>query len=304
MLIDFETLHSTYLIAYEANRQWQYAPINPNNPQTGTFPSSHQVFSNHGLQIAVYIYNTVSESQVCTGVKHCLHLNFTHKADGKYLLAKDEFKIPFNLDLGVAGELYGLAQGHTDTFTYSAIRAGRAPKRLFGKTLFKDGRRFVTLKAEFSKAGTPIKIEVELDRASQIALAAHCLGYGKLLYPALSDSSIQSLLSEVRPDFRACAVDSSVDSSTSGLDEPDRTHGESTNSLRACAETVSVLTPQSLESSERLKRAIWAIGNQKWPRMEIETLKRIQTIADPERAQQLVDQANKGDFRGWDSYLP
>lgn len=303
MLIDFETLHRTYLIAYEENRQWQYAPINPGSPQTGTFPSSHQVFSNHGLQIAVYIYNTVSDSKVSTGVKHCLHLNFTHKADGKYLLAKDEFKIPFNLDLGIAGELYGLAQGHTDTFTYAAIRAGRAPKRLHGKALHKDGRRLITLRAEFAKAGTPIRIEVELDRASQIALAAHCLGYGKLLYPALSDTAIQSLLSEVRPNVRACAEISSMDSSTSDMADPDQTLGDQTNSVRACADTGSVINPLSQELPERLRRAIWAIGNQKWPQMEIEALKRIQAIADPEHAQQLVDQANKGDFRGWDSYL-
>lgn len=302
MLIDFQILHRTYLIAYEENRQWQYTPINPNSPQTGTFPSSHQVFSNHGLQIAVYIYNTVSDSKVCTGVKHCLHLNFTHKADGKYLLAKDEFKIPFNLDLGVAGELYGLAQGHTDTFVYGAIRAGRAPKRLHGKALHKDGRRFVTLKAEFAKAGTPIRIEVELDRASQIALAAHCLGYGKLLYPALSDTAIQSLLSEVRQNDRACAEISSMDSSTSDVADPEQTQSEQTNSVRACAETGRTNSPQNQPLSG-LQKTIWAIGNKKWPKMEIEALKRIQWIADPDIAQQLVDQANKGDFRGWDSYL-
>jgi hypothetical protein len=275
VLIDFEELHRSYLVGRSIDGKWQHLPINQENPQTGSFPSTHQVFSNNGLQIALFIYNRLNpaDQRLCTSVSHCLYLNFSHRVGGAYLLNKDELRLTFNLDLGVAGDLYGLAQGHTDSFSYSAVRSGKAPKRLIGSAFLKDGKRHISLRAESIKSGSQIMIDVELDRAALIALAAHCVGYGKLLYPSLSDSVIQTLLSESPGNFRACA------------------------------ENPNVEQPSKPQLPERLRRVIWAIGNKKWTSMTVEALQKIQEIEDPERAQAMIDEANQGNFRSWDVYL-
>lgn len=305
MLIDFEDLHRSYLVIRNIGGRWQYAPTNDQNPQKGFFPSTHQVFSNHGLQIALYLYNSVSltDKNLCTGVSHCLYLNFTHRVDGAYLLNKDDQRVAINLDLGVAGELYGLAQSHRDSFSYSAIRSGKAPKRLYGDAFFRDGRRYVALRAESVKSGVSIKIEVELDRAALIALAAHCLAYGKLLYPSLSDSVVQTLLSDPVPGIRACAE--SKTAITPVLDTSlSSNHQElSGEEFRACAENNPDQPSHKALLSERLRRVIWAIGNKKWTKMRLDALQRIQAIEDPERAQTMIDEANQGDFKSWDAYL-
>jgi hypothetical protein len=292
VLIDFEGIHRSYLIGHSVDGAWQYRPTNPDSPQTGFFPSTHQVFSNHALQIALFIYNRVSSSDqmACTGVSHCLYLNFTHRKDGRFLLNKDPRRVAFNLDLGTAGELYGLAQGLSTSFSYSSIRAGKSPKRLMGKVISREGQKLITLRADWANSGVPISIEVELDRTACIALAAHCIGYGKLLYPSLSDGTIQALLSASLNAPRACPelIDYSPNADAQAAP------------VRACAEeNAPALDPLP----PRLKKAIWAIGNQKWPNMSVIALQKIQAEVTPERAQTLIDEANAGDFSEWDTFL-
>ena len=220
-----------------------------------------------------------------------------------YLLNKDDHRVAINLDLGIAGELYGLAQGHRDSFSYSAIRSGKAPKRLYGAAFFRDGRRYVALRAEFVKSGVSIKIEVELDRAALIALAAHCLAYGKLLYPSLSDSVVQTLLSDTVAGIRACAE--SQIATISVLDKnPSKINQESEkDGFRACAEDSPGQSSSKSLLPESLRGVIWAIGNKKWTKMRLDALQRIQAIEDKDRAQAMINEANQGDFKSWDAYL-
>lgn len=296
MLADFADIHRTYLIPKYQDGKWVFTPTNPDKPRVGFFPSTHQVFSNHALQVAIFLYNAVSDEGACTGVSHCLYLNFTRKAQGSYLLNNDEQRLTFNLDLGVAGELYGLMQGQADTFSYSAIRPGRSPKHLHGSVHVKNGRRLVILNAESVKEGASSSITVELDRAAQIAIAAHAVGYGKLLYPALSDVAIQSLLSEPLGNFRACA-----DQTEQALLKPEASLARSGDD-RACAEERPIYEADS-RTHARLGKVVWAIGNQKWPSMTKDALRRIQSIVDLTLLQAMIDEANAGDFRKWDSYL-
>ncbi|MPQ69286.1 hypothetical protein [Pseudomonas sp. MWU12-2323] len=308
MLIDFEDLHRSYLVSRNIDGRWLYTPTNVESPQTGFFPSTHQVFSNHGLQIALYLYNPVSSTDrppdrnLCTGVRHCLYLNFTHRVNGKYRL-NDDHRVAINLDLGVAGDLYGLAQGHRDSFSYKAIRSGKTPKRLYGTAFYRDGRRYVALRAESSKSGVSIKIEVELDRAALIALAAHCLAYGKLLYPSFSDSVVQTLLSDPALGIREGAESQSTP--TPLLDTPTSSNQQEPrrDEFRACAENNPDQPSQKAILPERLRRVIWAIGNRKWTKMRLDALQAIQAIEDQERAQVMIDEANQGNFKSWDAYL-
>ncbi len=294
MLVDFAEIHKTFLVPRQTEHGWVYAASNAESPKKGFFPSTHQIFSNHALQIAIYIYNNSSNAGRCDSVSHCLYLNFTRKAIGKYLLNNDPDRVTFNLDVGIAMSLYRFVVGLSDVFTYSAIRSGKAPKQLKGYADYCDGERSLVLVAETVKDGQASRVEVELSNASRIAIAAHAIGYGKLLYPALADTVIQGMFST--PDL-ARPASTCVERDASGDEQ-----GESTehSKSRACAENSA---RPAVDPRQKLTRVVWAIGNQKWPRMRIDALKKIQTIDDLQTLQSLVDEANRGDFTNWDAYL-
>ncbi len=302
MLIDFETVHRTYFVGWSQDGSWRYTPTNDREPRKGFYASSHQVFSNHALQIALSIYNTVDAVGNCVGINHCLFLLFSRKEQGKYLLVSDQARIGFHLDLGVAGDLYGLAVGHYDSTSYRAVRSGKSPKAITGTATFRDGRRVIALSASTYLNGHLNAIEVELDRAAAIALAAHCLAYGRLLYPSLGDAAVQSLLSNPSPYFRACAEKSPTDQMSRETPATAETGGSSRESaLHSTAN--SGLAPTFSPQIVRLHKAIWAIGNKKWPSMMVPALQSIQKLDDAVHLQRLIDSGNRGDFREWDAYL-
>ncbi len=295
MLVDFEGLHREYLVGALANNVWLYKPTNDRDPRKGIYPSSHQIFSNAGLQVALCVYNSVNDARQCVGVSHCLYLNFSRKVDGTYLLNNDRARITFNLDLGAASELSNFVTGEADDFSYRAVRSGRAPKGVRGVAVVRAGKRIVSLCADATQDGQGTRIEIELDRAAQIAIAAHCLAYGRLLYPSLSDAAVQSLMAPPR-NVRACAEKSTGDGPIAEVPDQERAP------TMPAREALSGHAAPSPELA-RLGKVVWAIGNQKWPRMTRDALKAIQSIKDASRLQELIDQGNAGDFRGWDSYL-
>ncbi|HDS1721534.1 hypothetical protein NPS53_08495 [Pseudomonas putida] len=302
MLIDFETLHRTYLIGWPQDGSWRFTPANEREPRKGLYASSHQVFSNNALQMALSIYNAIDEEGHCVGVNHCLYLLFSRKEGGTYKLSRDPGLISFHLDLGIAGELYGLVAGHCDSIDYRVVRAGKPPKNLAGGAVYRDSRRHVVLRASTSKDGQQRSIEVELDRAALIALGAHCIGYGKLLYPSLSDATVQGLLSSPTSNFRACAeihtpVPESQPAQSSVVNNGDH------EAMPVTVHRTPAPRPHVGTELGRLQKAIWAIGNQKWPSMKLPVLQAIQKLDDPEALQRLIDSGNAGDFREWDTYL-
>lgn len=300
MLIDFDNYHRTYLVGHSEGGFWRFTPANQNDPRKGVYLSSHQVFSNNALQIALSLYNSVDGGGHCVGVSHCLYLLFSRKQEGKYLLSGDTGRLSFHLDIGIAGELYDLALGHSDTFCYRVVRSGKAPKSITGKAVYRDGRRVVALRADTAREGRAHSIEVEMDRSATIALGAHCIGYGRLLYPSLSDVAVQSLLSTPVPYFRACAENAGVNQPSSNeqvsvLPSHKASHPSNNSPVSASSSPSQALV--------KLRSAVWAIGKQKWPGMELVALQAIQRLEDAAQLQELVDSGNKGDFRGWDAFL-
>lgn len=295
MLVDFEKLHREYLVGTSENNVWVFKPTNDRNPRKGMYPSSHQIFSNAGLQVALCLYNSVNEAGQCVGVSHCLYLNFTRRVDGDYLLNNDRARITFSLDLGAASDLYSFVTGEAGDFSYRAVRAGRAPKSIRGTVQANGAVRSMSFTADATRDGQSTRIDIEIDRTSQIAIAAHCIAYGRLLYPALSDLAVQSLLSPAR-NFRACAE------KTIGL-TPSVSEPQQDSNVGSPSKGEHLGRVKTSPDIARLGSAVWAIGNQKWPRMTLKALKAIQAINDAGRLQELVDQGNAGDFRAWDSFL-
>lgn len=287
MNIDFQSIHERYLTAQQVGDQWLYRLANHINPKSGKQLVSHQVFSNHGLQAGITIYNTTFSSDTAQSVSHALTLTFSRKVDGKYLLRNDDGRISFYLDLGHAKALYRFVMGLDASLHIRLVRSGRAPKSLFGACSAGAETHCLTLTAD-EKAS----ISVQLSDTDSLAIASFAIGYGRLLYPSLSDVAIQQMFMSGRGRVRACAeAHQEIESS------PPR-------DFRACAESLPAEN-HIVESAQRarLKKAIWAIGQNKWPSMRIEALQKIQMTASDAELQRLVDQGNDCQFQAWDAYL-
>lgn len=290
MLIDFAARHSELLVPYQDGHHWCYRPINQTNPRTGGFLSVQQLFSNNALQVGIYCYNSIAEGSAgrtrCPGVSHSLRLTFSRKVNGEYLLADDESKITFNLDIGHAKRIYAFAQGHVDSLSLRFVRPGKAVRELVGRAgQGDDGSRTASL---LGVSGG--QVEVHLSESQLFALAAYSLAYGRFLYPALSDTAIQQLMT---PAIAPVAL-------AGGAIQPTETAAQ----IGACADSAPPATAaEDPVKREKLKRVVWAIGNQKWPSMRLEALQRIQNESTNQQLQQLIEAANKGDFSGWNAFL-
>lgn len=291
MLIDYENIHRTYLVGRYVGDNWEFEPTHVRDPRKGMIVSSYTVFSNNALQLSIHLYNRVNEGGRCIGVSHCLLLCFSRKVDGGYKLSNDEDRITFHLDLGVAAELYALAVGHTGQCSYRAVRKGQAVKSIEAVEVIRDGRRIVTIRATGGSEGRRNSIEIDLGKTDLIALAAHCVGYARVLYPSLSDTAVQELLSATSLNSRACAENQ---------DAPTEAPSSTTHELKANHQC-----PSGASSADfgKLRRVIWAIGNQKWPDMRLDVLQRIQQLEDASLLQELINEANAQNFTRWDAYL-
>lgn len=291
MLIDYENIHRTYLIGHHVGDNWEFEATHPLDPRKGMIVSSHTAFSNNALQLSIHLYNRVGERGRCIGVSHCLLLCFSHKVNGSYKLNNDENRITFHLDLGEAAELYAVAIGHAEHYAYRAVRKGQAVKSIEGVETIRDGRRIVTLRAAGGGEGQKTSVEIDLVKTDLIALAAHCVGYARVLYPSLSDAAVQELLSSASKNTRACAENQVVSADVT-----------TSENLKVRADHHRSAGASSADIG-KLRRAIWAIGNQKWPGMRLDALQRIQQLEDSALLQELINEANAGNFTGWDAYL-
>lgn len=93
LLIDFETVHRTYLKGSMDEAGWSFNPVNPAKPRTGRHLSTHQVFSNAGLGVALYLRNDFEAGRAIK-VHVGLKLVFSRKVKGTFLLQDDMQKSP------------------------------------------------------------------------------------------------------------------------------------------------------------------------------------------------------------------
>ncbi len=284
MNIDFNAANSMYLVAKPGGTDgaWGYTPFNVKAPRTGGYLSSHQAFGNAGLFFGIHLYNPVNGNKV-DKVGHSLQLCFSNKVDGSYLLGNDEQKEVFNLDIGAAARLYSFLTNKSSSLVLVFSRPGMAVRRLTGERLDTSSDGGLTLIAVSGRGGEYNKISMSLSRSDQVNLALHCLGYVRLLYPSLSDTAIGEVLIACGDDFRACAENAPDDHSAMP------------------AETTRTADAHRKPVNPNVSKALWAIGNKKWPRRDLAALKKMQETLTPDELQALVDAGNAGDFTAWDS---
>lgn len=292
MLIDFESVHRTYLKGSMDEGGWSFTPVNPAKPRTGKHLSTHQVFSNAGLGVALYLRNDFEAGRAIK-VHVGLKLVFSRKVKGTFLLQDDMQKISLTLDMGGVRSLYAWLAGDTPNFAYEIIRPNAPKKQVTG---FETDLEYpLSIRAlENDSEGSARSILVGLSDTDIFHLQLHCLGLAKLLYPSLSDTA---LLAHMKPRLKA------TNSCTSTI----VTHSQANVMFGAPerpAELPMEVSPAGGEGLlaldlEKAKKAVYAVGKSRWPRKDIVTIEHIQN-GPVDAMDRFVKAGNAGDFTEWD----
>nr|WP_193069059.1 hypothetical protein [Pseudomonas fluorescens] len=292
MLIDFETVHRTYLKGSMDEAGWSFNPVNPAKPRTGRHLSTYQVFSNAGLGVALYLRNDFEAGRAIK-VHVGLKLVFSRKVKGTFLLQDDMQKISLTLDMGGVRSLYAWLAGDTPNFTYEIIRPGAPKKRVTG---FETDLEFpLSIRAfENDSDGSARSILVGLSDTDIFHLQLHCLGLAKLLYPSLSDTA---LLAHMKPRMStptSCTATTGTPSLVNVVPEPTEFPTEPPlGSIPANGECLLEV------DIEKAKKAVFAVGKNRWPRKDIGTIEHIQN-GPVDAMDRFVKAGNVGDFTEWD----
>lgn len=285
--IEFEAEHDRYLVGWSNAGKFIFNRVS-DNPKAGRHLSTHQVFSNNGLLLAIYLRNDVDFDGHAVKVYAGLKLLFTHKVQGDYLLHNDKSRINLSLDLGGAKALYGWLKGWTQELKYELPRAGAAPRQLSG---FDAGNQFILMlrATEYRDTGNRM-IDVGLSDEDIFHLELYCLALGRLHYPSFSDAAVSDAM---RP--RAATSYRSANQ----VNDPKPDVPQAPPAGPQAPEIVSAPSDARPLDIHSCRTAIYAVGMKRWPRRDIATIKRIQeqTVEVMDR---LVKSGNAGDFAEWD----
>ncbi|SBW84232.1 hypothetical protein PVE_R2G0203 [Pseudomonas veronii 1YdBTEX2] len=291
-MIDFETVHRTYLKGSMDEGGWSFNPVNPAKPRTGKHLSTHQVFSNAGLGVALYLRNDFEGARAIK-VHVGLKLVFSRKVKGRFLLQEDGQKISLTLDMGGVRGLYAWLAGDTPNFSYEIIRPDAPKKQLSG---FESDLEFpLSIRAfENDSDGSARSILVGLADADIFHLQLHCLGLAKLLYPSLSDIA---LLAHMKPRLKAApSCHTTIVATFQANMGPELPERPSEAPMHPIPISDGALAELDLEKA---KRAVFAVGKNRWPRKDLATIEEIQN-GPLDAMDRFVKAGNAGDFTEWD----
>jgi hypothetical protein len=293
LLIDFAAEHEQYLKGRLEDGVWVFNAVNPLKPVSGIHLSTYQVFSNGGLGVALYIRNEVDEAGRAVKVHSGLKLVFSHKVNGRYLLAKDENRISLTLDIGACRYLYAWLTGSQPGFMYDLVRSGANPRQISG---FETDRAFpLTLRAtEFSPNEGHRKIDVGLSDTDIFHMQMHCVALAKLLYPAISDTA---LVHHMLPRNAAARAGQNKPAE---IESPGHHPAQTSPEPTAPSVPVPPAAAAALPDIAKIKKAVFGVGKNQWAVKDIQTIKYIQDNSTVEAMDRLIKAGNSGDFTEWD----
>lgn len=287
MLIDFEVLHSQLLVGRRGEGGWFFTPAHNKRPGADLYVASHQCFSNNGLNISLIIRNTMDEQQRATSADPLVALAFSHKIDGKYLLAKDPNRVVVPLYLNEVIQLFAMLSGAVPTATIEVHRPSVAPKVLKGWAARNDLSRYVLKAYTVDEDGTHHSVDVALAPDHVFKLQAFLLAYGCLCHPWMTQESIRSFY-----------LSSAIGMKESSQQEVQQSQLESPPASRSDDKPPrSVSQPAT---REHVTRAVFAVGVNKWPKARRDVIRHIQETASIEAMDRLIRAGNLGDFSEWD----
>ena len=303
MLIDFSGFHARHLVSRREGHQWLYEPVNPQNPYSGKHLSSHQIFSNNALGIALYVRNQFNPADQAVGVFTALKLSFSRKVDGTYLLTKDEQHTSISLDIHGVRQLFTWVQGKRQTFKAEIVKPGSHPKSVSGYRMEAGQFPHALKLIGNTPQGVQVVIDVGLSDGDLFTLAMYCISYCMLLYPSIDGSVIERLL--VIPNVKAGegvhntkefahaqTIDSEPEVHLDAIPKP------SVNTRMAFEQRPADQLPST--EIKRQQKAVYAVGMSKWPQRNRATIEFIQETATQEAMDRLIKAGNAGDFSEWD----
>jgi hypothetical protein len=254
--------------------------LNMENQRSGIHLLHHQIFNTNGLAVILYCRNSFDQkSNALKGTVSCLKFIGTKSLPaGGYASAKNENdkhnRISLEVGLGDVVDLYQVLCGSSTSFKYDVIKSNTPKKTL---------RLRVTSNGFFiSMTSNPLHLDINISAADCLAIQAISIALYKIKYPFISDVVIHEMLAG-RKKFEH---DSSIDA-IQKTDEPLQDNDD-------------IFGFNEKPISEMQKKALWAIGKNKWPTRCEATVQTMQKKIGTLAADKIVKAANKGDFTLFD----
>lgn len=275
VLIDFVETHRKYLQGEMTPLGWSFEPIHPARNASAVYLSNYTAFSTNALLVAISVRNDFNEHGLAVKAHAGLIMVFSRKVDGAYLLSKDPERISITLDMGGVRSLYAWLAGREASFVYESLRPG-APRKLIEGTEGAVGSDLQLSAEDYLGQKVRGRISLFLSATDIFHIQMHCLGLAKLLYPSISDSA---LIEHLIPRPNHLVPPPTPAQNAAPLDGP-----------TAEAGTYSI---------QERRRAVYAVGMNKWPKRNVETIEHIQQSSEA-IMDSLIRAGNAGDFSGWD----
>jgi len=257
-----------------------YPLLDKDGHRQGIHLCRHQVFSSGSLAFICYARNTFNAQDQLTGVKVCLKL-LAGKKNGRNKYASPhnpEETIAMEFDLDDLRGIYSVLKGRIPEYYVRTVRRGETAKEaIFSYQPESQYPWFIEMK------DSALKIKVTLTAGDVFEATMVILATLKVHYPVVADEALLGALL---------------------LPESENTHLKQPIAPLTVNEPGQARMPILKGSSEseadmRQKKAIYAIGRQKWGGA-IEAVQYIQKHVGFETAQALISAGNSGDFTIFD----
>lgn len=298
MNLNFEQLHREFLTGRNGPSGWHFTPANSTRPGADYYVASHQIFSNNALNVSLLIRNTMDGKGIVTGASPLLALALSSKVDGKYPLSKDPNKIVFPVSLDQAIEMYAFLCGDAEGLSIEAVRPGIPPKLLNGYQATHSGVFRFILKAHTTEPDNGYQqVDIALTAEHVFHLQAFMLALGALVYPWMSLEMISQL-------YLSAAGQGAIKAPRSEQQAPRlaKPNDPSAGQPNVTGQDEHVVqAPNDEKDIERVSKAVFGVGINKWPAKRRDVIRYIQETASVEQMDRLIKAGNRGDFTEWNN---
>lgn len=260
--------------------------LNTENPRSGIHICRETIFTRGSLAFICYARNRFKDAraEAPSGVKLCLKVTgCLRKGVGSYGSPMNpEESISFECTGGDAIGLWNVLTGRQTSYQIRTKLPGEEEKELNAKYQPEGSSSFF-----ISLIQGRLSIAVPFSEGEALQFKAVIAALHRILFPHLSPEALVLMLNKTQPPTIRAPVSEPATPSNQIADE-----GELI--LRHAGEP---------EMGMGLRKAIYAIGLQKWNKNRKDVAQYIQKEAGGDTAQKIVDAANQGDFSWFDRVM-
>jgi hypothetical protein len=259
--------------------------LNKEQYRAGIHLMHHQIFNKNGLAIILYCRNSFDVgTEQAKGTVSCIKFVGTKRIDrGKYSSAiseedKDK-RVSCEIKLDDAANIYRLISGKITHHKIEVIK----PKATKKEISFHNSEKGIY--AELLSGEVHLNISIPL--ADSIEIQCIIIALFKIKYPWISEDLMHKLIT----DRQGYSIKTNEDSFT----HSSFNHNHQNTTDTGAEEIDFGLNEPPI--TDRQKKALWAIGQNKWPGKCDITLKEMQLKVGEHAADTIIKAGNRGDFR-------